>query len=467
MSVRQRSQVFISYSHKDAAWLQKLQTMLKPITRNHTITIWDDTHIKPGTRWREEILGALASAKVAVLLVSPHFLASDFIDKDELPSLLKAAEEEGVAILWAAVSASLYEATAITDYQPMNNPARPLDSLRPSDRNKELKRIATKIIEAASLPLRPSRGDSMAIAPYSKAMPEEEQEELTRQEPGELGESGPASHEAIRRRYKQIARKAIVTIPVVVHVVYRKDEGNISDKQIRSQIDALNRDFRAKNPDLAKVPETFREHIGDTRIEFALATKDPSGNPTTGVTRTRTMMGPFSHVDEVQAFATGGADPWDTKACLNIWVCTLGRERLGAAQYPGGPSNTDGIVIHNRAFGTMGTVVPPFNLGRTAVGRVGKYLNLLPIWGRVVGCNPSDSDLVADTPIQLGPNYGKPVFPLVSCGNGPNGDMFMNFMDDVDDDTMFMFTKGQVVRMHETLEGSRRGLVAKDNWALS
>jgi hypothetical protein len=67
------------------------------------------------------------------------------------------------------------------------------------------------------------------------------------------------------------------------------------------------------------------------------------------------------------------------------------------------------------------------------------------------------------TPNQYGPHYGKPTFPYITCKNGPNGDMFMNFMDDVDDDAMFMFTKGQVMRMHETLEGPRREIVFRQN----
>src|SRR5262249_32082902 len=295
--------------------------------------------------------------------------------------------------------------------------------------------------------------------------PEGERTELARKRSREREGSSQGSLEAIQRKYNQIARKRILTIPVVVPIVDRRDEENISDAQVRSQVKALNRDFRARNADIASVPSPFRGHVGDARIEFALATRDPSGNRTTAITRTRTMLGPFSHVDEVQAVATGGADPWDTKRYLNVWVCTLGRGRLGGVQYPGGPPETDGVNIRNRAFGTVGTAMAPFNLGRTAVGRIGKYLNLLPVWGEETGCKTSD--LVADTPLQFGPNYGKPTFPRVSCMNGPNGDMFMNFMDDVDDDAMFMFTKGQVVRMHETLAGPRQHLVVTENHALS
>jgi pregnancy-associated plasma protein-A len=129
---------------------------------------------------------------------------------------------------------------------------------------------------------------------------------------------------------------------------------------------------------------------------------------------------------------------------------------LGYAQFPGGPKSTDGVVINYRAFGTMGTAQSPFNKGRTATHEVGHYFNLRHIWGDTEDC--TGSDLVADTPNSAGPNFGKPTFPKVSCSNGPSGDMFVNYMDYVDDPAMFMFTPQQVSRMRTALDGPRRTL---------
>ena len=248
-----------------------------------------------------------------------------------------------------------------------------------------------------------------------------------------------------------------VTIPVVVHVVFNTASENISDAQIKSQIAVLNKDYRAKNTDRNKTPAVWRGLVTDVNIVFALASKDPSGNPTAGVTRTLTTHTSFSDDNSVKSAATGGADPWPSGKYLNIWVCTFERtptgQLLGYAQFPGGPPATDGVVILNTAFGTKGTAAAPFNRGRTSTHEIGHWLNLHHIWGDTAHCE--GTDLVDDTPNQQLPNFGKPHFPHITCSNGPNGDMFMNYMDYVDDDSMFMFTTGQVTRMTATLDGPR------------
>jgi hypothetical protein len=249
-----------------------------------------------------------------------------------------------------------------------------------------------------------------------------------------------------------------VTIPIVVHLVYRTSAENISDQQVQSEIDALNRDYGATNSDRSNVPPVWSGLVSDCMIRFALAKTDPNGNPTSGVTRTKTTVTSFPQDDSVKSSAAGGADAWPSDKYLNLWVCALGGGLLGYAQFPGGPATTDGVVILNTAFGSVGTAAVPFNLGRTATHEIGHWLNLRHIWGDTEDC--TGTDFVDDTPNAQHPNYGKPTFPHVSCNNGPNGDMFMNYMDYVDDAAMVMFTNGQIARMQATLAGPRSGTIA-------
>jgi len=249
-------------------------------------------------------------------------------------------------------------------------------------------------------------------------------------------------------------RPGCTRIPVVVHVVHKTAAQNISQAQIDSQIQVLNQDFRKQNSDVVTVPGPFAPLVGDARLQFELASEDPEGNVTDGITRTETNQDGFDSDDAVKFAATGGADAWPADRYLNIWVCQLVGGLLGYAQFPGGPANTDGVVITHTGFGTTGTAAAPFDLGRTATHEIGHWLNLRHIWGDD-GDGCGGSDFVADTPNQGGSNVGKPSFPSISCSNGPNGDMFMNFMDYVDDDTMVMFSEGQVSRMQAALDGPR------------
>ncbi len=248
----------------------------------------------------------------------------------------------------------------------------------------------------------------------------------------------------------------LITLPVVVHVVHRAPDENISDAQVKSQITVLNRDFRVKNPDKRNVPGVWKSLLADANIDFELATEDPDGKPTSGITRTATTVDSFGLDNGVKSSATGGVNPWPTDRYLNFWVCRLSENLLGYAQFPGGPAETDGVVILYTAFGTQGTAQAPFNMGRTSTHEVGHFLGLRHIWGdRNDG---TGNDFVTDTPPALEANMGKPAFPHVSMDNGPNGDMFMNYMDYVDDDTMCMFTSGQVARMNASLAGPRKTL---------
>jgi hypothetical protein len=240
---------------------------------------------------------------------------------------------------------------------------------------------------------------------------------------------------------QRITTGTIVTIPVVVHVVYNNAAQNVPQSQIDAQIRVLNEDFAKLNADAGSVPSAFAGAAAATNIRFVLAKRDPNGAATTGVVRVSTKTRSFSSNDFVKYSSKGGSNAWPASKYLNLWLCNLGQSLLGYAQFPGGAAATDGVVILYSSV--PGGTATSYNLGRTATHEVGHWLNLRHIWGDA-SCG---NDLVADTPTQQTSNGGCPDFPHVTCSNGPNGDMWMNYMDYTYDRCMYMFSNGQSSRM--------------------
>ena len=224
-----------------------------------------------------------------------------------------------------------------------------------------------------------------------------------------------------------------IEIPVVVNVLYRTAAENISLTQIQSQIDVLNKDFNALNSDFNQVPTTFSGVKADVGITFVLD----------AVYRKSTKKTSWGTRDAMKKSSQGGLNPTSPTTKLNLWVCTIGGGILGYAQFPGGSSATDGVVIDSKYLGTTGTATAPFNKGRTATHEVGHWMNLRHIWGDTT-CG---SDLVSDTPTHNTANYGIPASPHYSTCSGTPIEMTMNYMDYTDDAGMYMFSNGQKSRM--------------------
>ena len=226
-----------------------------------------------------------------------------------------------------------------------------------------------------------------------------------------------------------------IEIPVVVNVLYRTAAENISLTQIQSQIDVLNKDFNALNSDYNQVPALFSGVKANVGISFVLDQ----------VIRKSTTKSSWGTRDAIKKTKQGGLAPTSPTTKLNLWVGTIGGGILGYAQFPGGSSATDGVVIDPLYFGVTSnsSVSYPYNLGRTATHEVGHWLNLRHIWGDATCGN----DLVADTPSHNAPNYGVPTYPHYSTCSGTPVEMTMNYMDYTDDRGMYMFTTGQKARI--------------------
>lgn len=246
-----------------------------------------------------------------------------------------------------------------------------------------------------------------------------------------------------------------VTIPVVVHVV----SAGVTDAQVLSQIEALNRDYNKLNTDANKIPSEFIGLTADCEIKFQLAARTPDNEPTNGILRHTSSRTEWGGQDDVKKPSKGGFAPWNASKYLNIYVCPIGNGVLGYASFPGTPAEVDGVVIDPTAFGTTGTARRPFNVGRTCVHEVAHWLNLYHIWG---DRNCGD-DRCSDTPEQKEAHYGDLTNATYStCSGTKTRDMSMNFMDYVNDASMVMFSNGQKTRMQATLNGIRASILTSD-----
>lgn len=231
---------------------------------------------------------------------------------------------------------------------------------------------------------------------------------------------------------QRLLPSGIIEIPVVVNVLYRTSAQNISQAQIQSQIDALNEDYAGTNADHNLTSTYNTVKAGDVGVRFVLDQ----------VVRRSTTKSSWTTNDAMKKSAQGIA-PTSPTTKLNLWVCNLSGGILGYAQFPGGSSSTDGVVIDDNAFGRTGTAAAPFNKGRTATHEVGHWLNLRHIWGDATCGN----DQVGDTPLHNAANFGCPAAGHKSTCTGQPVEMTMNYMDYTDDACMYMFSLGQRSRM--------------------
>jgi hypothetical protein len=247
-------------------------------------------------------------------------------------------------------------------------------------------------------------------------------------------------------------------IPVVVHIIYSDSSQILSEEDIRAQIKGLDADFNGENWDVGNTPDAFKESVADFKLRFKIATVDPEGNPTTGITYTKTDNSYFSMMKEDAKFdALGGKDAWNSGQYLNVWVCQLEWGLRGYAQFPGDLMVTDGVVLGYGSFGIEDTVIDNnekhAQYYRVLTHEVGHWVGLFHIWGDSYCGN----DRVKDTPQQTGPHrwcYADE--GIATCGSD---DLPVNYMDYVQADCMVMFTDGQRKRAMKAMRLFRRSIV--------
>ena len=291
------------------------------------------------------------------------------------------------------------------------------------------------------------------------------------------------------------SKKTTLNIPVVIHIIHKNTHSNIgigtniSNAQIEDALRILNEDYSKTNPEYPNPPRnTFLNYWGNPNMNFCLATTDPNGNPTNGITRTSTTIASWDADDNFESNAmkksvNGGMNGWDPAKYLNIWVCNLsnssgGGITLGYAYLPGLQSWNawkDGLVIDFQYFGTIGSASLSSD-GRTATHEIGHYLGLMHTFcedadaqGNLICCdndNNSWGGYVDDTPATKDIYFGSVTSNTNNntCNDLSYSNIFTNDVLDMDENfmsyasTAWMFTNDQINVMNATLNGYRSSL---------
>ncbi len=255
-----------------------------------------------------------------------------------------------------------------------------------------------------------------------------------------------------------VQSRSVIYIPVVIHVVATADQQPISRAQALQQLDVVNLDFAGQGENIYKLLPDFEPLVKDAEIRFCLATIDPDGGPTTGITFTQTTVPNIAletgqegrvaiHYDQL-----GGKTGWDPERYLNIWVGEYG-DLLGSASFPGMAPfpEEEGVVVDIYHFGSIGDGGASgfYGRGHTLTHEIGHFLGLKHIWGQGLEYTCDDSDDVEDTPNASGPYYNCPTGVQWSCDAS---NMYQNFMDFTDDRCLAAFTSDQVQHMQAVLE---------------
>jgi len=262
----------------------------------------------------------------------------------------------------------------------------------------------------------------------------------------------------------QTERRNLESVCMVIHILQRSDEIQITDEQIFEQLDRINKDFQGLDNNLPLIPEIFHENIGNPNFKFVLTDRDPDGQTSNGIIRKVTSLVNIGSLvsrdgkDVIKFSSLGGSDSWHPDSCINVWVGVI-RDVFGTTSpLDLAGSEEDGIIISPEAFGLVPDTTgenSSTTSGRTLTHELGHYFGLAHPWGSRTGCN-NNGDGIEDTPLQEGPYVNCPEFPQVSCNSA---DMVNNYMQFTDDECLLFFTNGQVQRMREVLEDIRSGIV--------